>query len=181
MALIDSTFFQGNLLIPNLDKDTVQATVEYYINEYENKFLESLMGLDLYTKYVAEAVDVTPLPARWADVVNGKTGNKWRGLIYTPGANEDFKKSPVANYVYFHYMRDTHTQSTGIGEVKTKAENADTVSPSLKMIRAWNEMVDDVYHFWNFVYQYGTLYPEWTSTHVYNYRREFQKINQFNI
>jgi hypothetical protein len=68
-------------------------------------------------------------------------------LNVTVGVGE--KKSPIANYVYYHWMRTHVTASMGSGEVKAKSNSSDNVSPIDKMTAAWNEMVN-----WN-----QSLYP----------------------
>jgi hypothetical protein len=49
--------------------------------------------------------------------------------------------SPIANYVYFYYMRDNATQTTRNSEKLSKSANATDVSPENKQRAAWNEMV----------------------------------------
>lgn len=81
-------------------------------------------------------------------------------VIITPGIQ--VKKSAIANYVYWFWQKDQFTQSVGIGEVKTKAENAVITSPFAKMIRAWNEVSYTVCAFFEFIEANKSVYPEWT-------------------
>lgn len=71
----------------------------------------------------------------------------------------DSKESLIANYVYYWYVRKTITQTTTVGEVKTKTENATRVIPSGKMERAWNEMVGWVHEMYCFLETRATDYP----------------------
>lgn len=50
------------------------------------------------------------------------------------------KQSIIANYVYYWYMRDIISSSTGIGEVKPQGDNAQSDNPGWKMHRAWEQM-----------------------------------------
>lgn len=81
-------------------------------------------------------------------------------------------ESLIASFVYYWYYRSLATQSTGIGEVQSNAENATTVAPRQKLIHAQN-----VVHYWADEFlefmrvneeNSPTLYPEWT----YRNRRE---------
>lgn len=49
--------------------------------------------------------------------------------------------SPIANYVYFYYMRDNATQTTRNSEKLSQSANATDVSPANKQRAAWNDMV----------------------------------------
>lgn len=70
--------------------------------------------------------------------------------------------SPLAAYVYYHYMRDLQTQTSGIGEVKPYAQNAMMVSANQKMVDAWNIMsrqLENLYEYLNL--NNDNLYPQW--------------------
>lgn len=88
-------------------------------------------------------------------------------------------KSPIANYVYWHWLKDQTTQTVGLGEVASKSENAQLVSPATKMVRAWNEMsewVEELYYFMQTSY---ADYPEWQFGDS-NFSK-FRKTNMFGI
>lgn len=91
------------------------------------------------------------------------------------------KQSLIANYIYYHWHRDQATQSVGIGEVATKAENATRVSPAVKMVRAWNEMIDWIKEMVLFLDTRRADYPEWDDQDRHFMRRKFWYINEFNI
>lgn len=186
--IIDRTYFNGDILIPNYDKPTTAALIDWYINMYEAKFMRALMGESLYQAYKVGVV-IDPIPAKWGEILNGAGGENlpgrqvWKGLTYLPGDNPDYKKSPIANYVYFKFMEKTYTRSTGSGESKARLENADAASPGPKMVAAWNEMVEEVQAFWDFTQARPLVYTEWSSTHRYleNSSEIRYKINEYNI
>lgn len=60
-------------------------------------------------------------------------------MKYSDGDRE-ISKSPIANYIYFHYLRHNHTQVTITG-VKADGDDGRLVSPERKMMFAWNDMV----------------------------------------
>lgn len=50
------------------------------------------------------------------------------------------KQSIIANYVYYWWMRDSISSSTGVGEVKPAGDNAAPDNPGWKMFRACEQM-----------------------------------------
>ena len=86
------------------------------------------------------------------------------------------KRSPIANYIYYWYCRDAHTQTASMGEKKSQTEYASDANPGLKMVRAWNEMVDALKYMREFLY---------ANKDAYNYEpcfsEVFYPINVFNI
>lgn len=89
----------------------------------------------------------------------------------------DSKQSLIANYVYYWYVRKMVTQTTTVGEVRTKTENATRVIPSGKMERAWNEMVEWVHELYCFLETRATDYPYLVREHD----RKWRPINGGNL
>lgn len=93
------------------------------------------------------------------------------------------KKSIIANYVYFHWMEDQISQTVGLGEAATKAENATMVSPAIKMARAWNEMIVWVREMVYYLNTFRSTYREWEDQNMYWFWRKFtsSSVNPFGI
>lgn len=73
------------------------------------------------------------------------TNEKYYIHVLNVGSSIDYtgvSLSPIANYVYFYYMRDEAVMATRVGTKVSKAENATTVNPVEKQRYAWNMMVD---------------------------------------
>jgi hypothetical protein len=187
MPLIDASYFTAEINIPNADKPEVSELIDTFIEKYEKRFLHELLGHGLYTDFIA-GVAVKPVPdAIWTDLKNGTNYTYNQRTYNYPGI-----KNAIANYVYYWYMRNNATETTGIGEVVNKAENAVRVSPSIKMSRAWNEMVTDVWKLVSFLDTKATVYTGWTwygdvtggYWQNYNHARLkdiFYPINSFNL
>lgn len=98
-----------------------------------------------------------------------------------PSPDLSMNLSVIANFIYYWYCRTTATQSTGIGEVRTMAENAVLDSPNQKMANAWNQLSDRVREFIMFMdtmnAQSPSVYPEWQWIHRYDTYREFEFVN----
>lgn len=190
MSLIDETYFIGELNLPNTNDENVIEVLEQFIDKYEKSFLTDLLGYELYKEFTA-GLKVSPVDQKWKDLRDGAeyTYNqrlyKWDGLI-----RDETQTSPIANYIYYHWQRDAISQTTAIGEVASKSENSIRVSPSGKMIRAWNEMVNELWKLVSFLDAKASTYPSWSwygdanGTYFTNHARLkdiFYPINSMNL
>lgn len=156
MNLIDSTYFNREINIPGVEKPLVSGPLSKFIKEYEPRFLQKALGYEFYTEFWA-AMEAGSSESMWTEIVEGGTFThcgklvKWDGLR----ASTELKESIIANYVYYFFMRDNVSMTTGIGEVKSKSENSASASAAPKMCKAWNDMVRQLHVLWNFL-QYKT-------------------------
>jgi len=92
--------------------------------------------------------------------------------IVSYGVNQN---SPLAGFIYYEYMKDLATQVTGIGVVKSQSENSTMANPIKKMCQAYNDSVDQIQLFWEFMQAdqqlTNPIYPEFSPSQVigYNY------------
>lgn len=147
MILIDKTYFEdADLLIPGMGKEAQVNKVNELINKYEPEYLKGILGYSFY-KTFTEALEATngddeALAARWKDMRDGAeyTCNghlmKWEGFI-----NEQLK-SPIAQYVYYWFLRYNVPTTTVSGEKESKSDKSSNVSSIGKQVRAWNTMVE---------------------------------------
>lgn len=194
MSIITTSYFTANLDLPGRIQTGTGENLQLYIDRYEPIFLRGVLGNEIYTllKAAYDAfVDQPPvaLPQRWADLLNGVEYDvsdityRWQGLRQT-----SLLLSPIANYVYYQYRKDTETRTGNTGENKPKAQNADSISPINKLVWAWNDMVDVVGNVYNlalpqtlyhFLENNTDTYPEWIDTHIDS--QFFTKVNAFGI
>lgn len=159
MPLIDTTYFFGDLSIAQITNEAVETSVQLLIKQREPELLIDLFGYELYKNYLAGVAT----EQKYKDVRDGKEYTtragklaKWRGL-----KNSTLSQSLIANYVYYWYLRDQASVTTGTGEKTAKAQNASNASPRVKMARAWNQMVK-----WNWElveFLLSNDYPEFIS------------------
>lgn len=161
MSLINSSYFIGERNIPNVDYPDVGSAVGNLLNKYEPEYLKALLGYELFLLFEAGLAEATPA-AKWTEIRNGIQFTmldgrltKWKGLVDT----ETFQ-SPIADYVYYWWLRNNVSQTAEMGEVRGKAENAVNVSPKFKMCKAWNDMVDKSLVLYEFLLVNNTVYPE---------------------
>lgn len=102
-------------------------------------------------------------------------------LIPTGSTSDEPGTSLIANYIYYWYIRTGTTQTTGIGEVITLAENSLNANPRKKLASVWNEM-----HFWveeficfmeTMAINQPTKYPEWTYNSKYVALMKYAFVN----
>lgn len=166
--LVTTDYFVGELLIPNLSGNGAviearKAEVTRFISIHEPKYLEKLLGTAIYALFKTGIASTNP-EERWTDLKNK--------LI-----NEELKTSPIAEYVYYHYMRHKMTLTAGNGEVNMLSENSENVLNTDKLISAWSNMVDTSRQIWEWMYSSTTLFPDFNRLSPF----PFAKINLFNI
>lgn len=273
--LIDRTYFIGDLNIPNTSDAAVGSLLDWFIEKYEEKFLNDVLGYDLHKAFKAGMLEVT-IPQKWTDLIEGveytdlqSNTRFWKGLVSQPPSilnaldalntitvivggggtydpvvgqnsvtipavlvgkafileqrgvgqlredeysivgntltltsglfaiNDTYfyksatlaintstgvnKQSPIANYVYYWYMRNNHSQTAAMGVVKSKNENADNHGPANKMSRAWNEMAECIHELVHYLDAKKTDYVEWEKQDTWRMLRSFRQINELSI
>lgn len=176
---IDRTYFIGELNIP--DNEATNSLLDLYIEKYEKEFLQRLLGITVYNDLVT-AYSSTPYDQKWIDLIEGKTysyyGTDYSYFGIAPGfqGTAFFRESPIANFIYYWFMRGTETQTTSGGEVKTKNENSINTGAGMKVTKAWNEMSKWECDFRQYINAYQTTYNL-----PYSWNYYFRKINEFDI
>lgn len=304
--LINATYFNGDINIPNSDTEAVIQNIGYFISKYEPDLFIKALGYSFW-KAFSEGVQVvapTEIEQRWIDLLYGKEYigvyglNKWRGLIetaapvysfgsglqyrrpeliragYTDGFTADvdtalfdgtndapdyrgwvliierigqgtmkvnidytwdavtgemvllgdgdtfqngeyffvqfqlvqedstpvtyypLQRSIVAYYVYYWYMRNLATQSTGVGEVETKPAGAEIATPVYKQSHAWNTTVEWLHELYHYLEAETATYPEYDSNilkaalgfrcspvrwNYYNWNHQYENANYFTL
>lgn len=135
--MIDGTFFQDGMLCiegvavnditPDATNAAIKSALEACIGQYEPEYLEGLLGeklCDEFTGYLS----------------SDREEERWERLKEKLIRTAPFPRSPIANYVYFHFLRNNDSAATITG-VKKDEDDGALVSPERKMIFAWNDMV----------------------------------------
>lgn len=82
-------------------------------------------------------------------------------------------ESPIADFIYFYYLRDNTSQTQAVGEKRNKQEHAIDVSAKYKMMKAWNDMVSKNLLLMELFITFPEVYPEWQ---LQSGRREMRKF-----
>lgn len=156
---IDTSYFYYDLSIAQLTEASVNSTVQRFIDRHEPKLLQDLLGYELYKNYKTgiDASDQKYIDIRDGKEYTNRAGKlaKWRGL-----KEPSLKQSLIANYVYFQYIKNEASSTTGTGEKVAKAQNAADASPRYKLARAWNQMVEWNCELVEFLLSNESNYPE---------------------
>jgi len=152
MSLIDSSYFHGPLVIPNLGSSGFAASslgdrLNGFIDFYEASLLKSLLGETLYSEFINGLEADDPLD-KWLDLKDQ--------LV-----DEENLLSPIASWVYYHSRRTMATLSTGIGEIIPATENGSMTDLNFKLVSAWNDTRAGIMKVIEFLVDNFDDYPDW--------------------
>lgn len=125
------------------------SDIQAYIAKYELRFLRMLLGAEVADR-LKEYPELLPL------LVQADNGT-----------------SVIAKYIYFYYSRDHMTFNTVAGEKLKNTENSTRTSPTHRLVRVWNDMVDECWHIIHSIDKVE-LCPDFHA-------EIFEKINAFNL
>lgn len=179
MPIIDTTYFQSPINIPNTDKPAISSGLSVLIGMLEPELLNNLFGSYMYDVFKQNIATNSP-EQRWINLRDGITYTyngkqyKWKGLKEINGTS---KTSIIAYYVYYYHLRNKATTTTGTGEQIAKPEAGISVDSVSKQTFAWNLMVDWGCELYQFLRASTDTYPEWQR----HYWSNLSKINSMGI
>lgn len=159
-------FANDPISLPNAVPSTgnAEATrIQSFITKYEPIFLKTILGMDLYTLFIAgldanTAIYEAIRDGGTYDDIYGIT-QEWEGFV--SGNN------PIANFIYWYYQKSNASITTGIGETNASVENGTRTSPNQKMVESWNEMVDYNNMLHGYLYANSSIYPTYIGVNSY--------------
>jgi len=140
--ILKPSHFEGELTIGQAASEFATTNaLQWFINKYEPIFYHAIIGETLYIELVdnTEDEDEAAEPTEW-DELKQRT------------------EQLAAAFVWYFYTMDTNTSPTGCGEVSPMFESAVKKSAWPKMVKIWNELVDNMERVTNWVYQNRTKY-----------------------
>lgn len=163
-----SDFNGGEQAIADLSNEGARQNLQVFIDEYEIVFLRELLGLSLANEFYA-GLQEDPIDQKWIDLRD----------------TTDIK-SMLKCYVYYWFIRNKITLTTGTGEVKPANENSYVTSAGEKLTRAWNKMSRNARLFDLSLTDYPTYYrPYWRCYYSWFYgcgvSEIYYPINTMNI
>lgn len=162
--------FVDELEIAHVDTDKVAKQLNRMIEKYQEEVLEKLLGSDLLALYEA-GVAISPPAAQWGKLAK-------------------LAKPVIAGVVYYWYVRNNHTTTASLGEIKGKSQNSISANPEYKMVKNWNDAVDAAFRCAGYISEnsqlYGNYYFSGYSYHDRGWNVRclpdiFQYINTHNI
>jgi hypothetical protein len=167
MNLIDYTYFEGFIDIPNTNKESISTFLDSEIARLQPIFLESVFGYEFQKAMLDNSSD-----QRFEHIITGNEftdikGNlqKWNGI-----------NNPLAYYVYSYYLKDNLNGLAGIGFTTAKAENSERVTAIDKPVNVFNKMVSELEVLRAYLVANENDYT--ADNLIFN---NFDKINSFGI
>ena len=152
--IINGTYFVGDIYLSQVG-DSASSIVnnnevlQNFIDEYEPDILIKALGRKLYNEFSNQLEDDGTLKPgvdqKWNDLLEGKeyvVGDityYWKGLVTTVGS---LKKSLMAYYVFYWYVKKGLTQSTTLGTVKASSQNSEPANATPEMTQAWRKLYE---------------------------------------
>lgn len=152
--IIDYTFFQRELEVPNVDEINSKSltTLNQFIDEKCSLFMLNALGPVVFNQLksllvnglLPEAISPNAELQKYWRLVNGTTYDKdgvtfiWDGLRVVKGS---YKTSVLAYYTYYYWLRNEVTYMSGVGEVKGNAKGAIMANSNRRLTETWNKMV----------------------------------------
>lgn len=145
-TLLTPDYFVGGALIPELVdlvepqsamsqalQSSSQQQIYTYLRQYQYDYLEKMFSPEFATAFINGA-DSDVEPENLALLLEAHS------KLFTSLGQD--KSSPIAYYVYYYYMRATKTTSTVYGEVDIDFTYGRNANNEIKLMDAWNRMVD---------------------------------------
>lgn len=200
MPFIDASYF--NIQSVKLVISGNEEAIDLAIDTYEPDYLRAVLGQSLCDAFMAGVEQVSgvyfsdqfsdqffkgAIDDRWSWIKDGHVFEYCGRKLRWPGLENVEMRSPVANYVYWHYVDNLTPaiSATGVTTVP-KTENSEVVSPAPKARKIWNEMVD-----WNnILYAMITsltdvngeaLYPEFVWGEIYGSPESYSVYNKIPL
>lgn len=163
------TDFVGEIRIAGINDTTMGAAVieelEGFITKYEKELFKALLSETVYDAFVAAMAGVSTPDTKWTDLRTQ--------LMAYPTA---------ANYIYYKYRKDTVSSYAVTAEVQPVNENSMVVSPAVKMVRAWNEMSDQLHDLTTWLSDREATYQcQANGANFYALMLEYSPINYIGI
>ena len=152
--LVDNTYFEGKLFIPNTSEPEINNRTENVLQEFidgtENDVLSYCFGIEMWEdfkeKYINQSEE-NPLPENYRKLIEGATYEYfnegattkffWRGIL-----EKDLKRSFLANLVYYNFKINQNSQSSEFGEVSTESKVGSKSSITPKTADAYNSFLE---------------------------------------
>lgn len=158
-TIVSNDDFVGEIVIAQLSQKAVSDELAVFIDEYEPVFLKLLLGQTLYDEFIAGL----GIDEQVEDAENPPTPDQiWLDLKAQIGKS-------IAQYIYWQYIKNNNSQTSGIGQTKNGSDNAVPASPRFKMVKAWNKMVGTCFSVVAFINNDPDNYGDYYISNFYAY------------
>jgi len=185
--LIDSSFFVGDIVIPNTERPAISERIDWFISKYEKECLVKLLGVKLFNAFINDSkYNILPLdsdtPTRMQNLTFGSDFTTPDGSLFNwSGILQNTNTSLVANYVYCEWERANASQSTGIATATMNTNAGNSISPAEKIVNAGLYITRQARMCAAFLWNNRDVYTEYTINDYKNTISEFMYVNIFDI
>jgi len=155
MSIIQTSDFKGEYKVAQ----DCYSDLSGYIEKYEKKYLQMILGAELYLLFIADlTVDTpqTPQTQRFIDIFNEFQTTDNGCLVYSEGI-----KKMLIQFIYFHITRDIPNAKTSTGTVMMANENSiSNPYNGFGLVETYNEAVANSRAIQWYVYDNDDIYPE---------------------
>lgn len=159
--IISNTAFVGRYQVANQSDPTVSVELEYLIATYQEEYLRTLLGPQTYDLFAAwyDSQEPRPENVEFEFLLSGGTFTSRDGIVlYAPPIRE-----AITAYVYCKWQEWNATQTVSMGEVQTESQNALVASAKLKVVDAWNYLVNASMSYWLYLHKQYANNAIWTT------------------
>ena len=118
---------------------SIGDTIDPYIDQYEEQYLQLLMGVELYGLFKADLVSQVPVTAKYLAIYNKIAEDYSGGVLLSEGL-----KSMMLGFIWFEYVRITAYKHTGTGVVVDVNEISKNANWQTGFIyKRYNESIKD--------------------------------------
>jgi len=124
-----------------------------FLERIEVLFLRKVLGVSLYNLFY-DGIKADTIEAKWSNLFNG--------CDFVSGSDTyhfDGLKRALIDYSFVTYIQDKTTTNVTSGNVATKQNNADSLTPIGKLIDAQNECLDLIDDLDVFISLFESDYP----------------------
>jgi len=171
--LIDERYFKSGInYLPSLQvnkgfDDSIEAeeieNLRKAISYHQSRFFLYALGRELYNEFAED-------PA----------AEKWEKMLSRLIDAENFV-SPLANFVYCHYIEENESRMTPVGVVKTTLDNSANLPVSYKQVPSWNQMCDMMDEFFIWLYDNQAMLADENELSTRYWSRLNTTINIYGI
>jgi hypothetical protein len=132
------------------------SQLQSYIDEWEVKYLEDMLGCALYTLFAADLNSGVPQSQRFIDIFNPFCIDDDCGQRRSEGI-----KTMIEKFVFWKYVRDQKVSNTNTGNIVNSNEvSRETSFSESKLYQIYNEAIKTYCNIQWYICDNSNLYPE---------------------
>ena len=154
MPIVSKSDFVGEYSVSKTSYDQL----DWYIEKYEKKYLQKILGAELYGLF-KDDLTVTdpqvPQAPRFLDIFEPFAIDDDNYVVDSDGI-----KKMLVQFIYFHYVRELQSENSASGTVTNSVELGINAKYEGNIVTVFNEAVDNSHAIQWYIYDRKTEFPE---------------------